>query len=142
MQDFIWYENMIFILDSYWIFILNFSLIENSDRFIDRVFYVLLNTKTSTSSLLLCQVNDACTSYLLNMEERTCTCNQFQVNKISCAHALAIIAKIKKNSYSNCLVYYRTNMYIQTYSGTIFPLGDRNDWNVSDEVKTRIVLVS
>ncbi|XP_022891806.1 uncharacterized protein LOC111406650 [Olea europaea var. sylvestris] len=91
--------------------------------------------KVSTLSSILYQVNDGCASYLVNMEERTYTCNQFQVDRIPCAHALAVIAKIKEDSYSYCLVFYITNMYIQTYSASIFPLGNYNEWNVPDEVR-------
>ncbi|XP_022888669.1 uncharacterized protein LOC111404142 [Olea europaea var. sylvestris] len=96
--------------------------------------------KVSTSSSILYHVNDGYASYLVNMEERTCTCNYFQVDKIPCAHALAVIAKIKEDSYSYCSVFYTTNMYIQTYSASIFPLGDHNEWNVPDEVRARIIL--
>ena len=62
------------------------------------------------------------------------------MDKIPCAHALAVIAKIKGDSYSYCSVYYTTDMYIRTYMGAIFPLGDHNDWNVPEEVKARVVL--
>ncbi|XP_022856458.1 uncharacterized protein LOC111377563 [Olea europaea var. sylvestris] len=96
--------------------------------------------KVSTSSSILYQINDGCASYLVNMKERTCICNQFQVDSISCAHALAVITKIKEDSYlySYCSVFYTTNMYIQTYSASIFPLGDHNEWNVPDEATESI----
>lgn len=32
-------------------------------------------------------------------------------------------------------------MYVQTYNETIFPLGNHNDWDVLDKVKTRIIFI-
>lgn len=62
------------------------------------------------------------------------------MNKIPYAHAFAVIARIKENSYSYCSKYYTTEMYIQTYSGTIFLVGNYNDQTIPNKVKTKIVL--
>lgn len=32
-------------------------------------------------------------------------------------------------------------MYVQTYNETIFPLGNHDDWDVLDKVKTRIIFI-
>ncbi|XP_022889110.1 uncharacterized protein LOC111404551 [Olea europaea var. sylvestris] len=63
----------------------------------------------------------------------------FQVDQLPCRHALVVIATLKLNVYDFCSVYYTRDAYLNTYKETVFPVGNKSEWNLPDDVSNRVV---
>ncbi|KAM6553893.1 hypothetical protein CsatB_014655 [Cannabis sativa] len=50
------------------------------------------------------EVVELTTSWVINLKEKTCSCNQFQLDELPCAHALAVIKEMNLNVYNYCSV--------------------------------------
>ncbi|KAK2648780.1 hypothetical protein Ddye_016269 [Dipteronia dyeriana] len=77
---------------------------------------------------------------LVNLSEKTCSCAKFEVDKLPCRHALAAIRYAKKplpGYYGDC---YKTTSWVEAYAGTIFPVGHPSDWNIPEDVRSKVVL--
>ncbi|TXG53196.1 hypothetical protein EZV62_022365 [Acer yangbiense] len=81
---------------------------------------------------------------LVNLSEKTCTCKEFQNDLLPCSHALAAIRYIfsfcKKKFVDFCSDFYKTNTWLESYSGLIFPVGHPTEWNTPAEVRSEVVL--
>ncbi|XP_022875814.1 uncharacterized protein LOC111394295 [Olea europaea var. sylvestris] len=47
-------------------------------------------------------------SFVVDIENRTCTCRMFQVDQLHCPHVLAVFASMKMDLYEYCSYYYYT----------------------------------
>ncbi|TXG68965.1 hypothetical protein EZV62_003900 [Acer yangbiense] len=77
---------------------------------------------------------------LVNLSEKTCTCKEFQNDLLPCSHALAAIRFCKKKFVDFCSDFYKTNTWLESYSGLIFPIGHPTEWNTPAEVRSEVVL--
>ncbi|XP_022893122.1 uncharacterized protein LOC111407708 [Olea europaea var. sylvestris] len=68
------------------------------------------------------------------------SCRMFQVDQLPCPHALTVIATLKRNVYDFCSVYYTRYAYLNTYKETVFPIGNKTEWNLPEDVSNRVVL--
>ncbi|KAK2655375.1 hypothetical protein Ddye_008427 [Dipteronia dyeriana] len=111
-------------------------------------------------------VKDGNKDGLVNLSEKTCSCAKFEVDKLPCRHALAAIRLISSSSTVICLLTYvdsinytksfpryakkplpdycgdcyKTTSWVEAYAGTIFPVGHPNDWNIPEDVQSKVVL--
>ncbi|XP_050229160.1 uncharacterized protein LOC126678298 [Mercurialis annua] len=60
------------------------------------------------------------TPFSVNLEKGTYCCNKVQIDKIPCAHVVAVIRKCNKNPLLYCTKYYMTETYINTYNHTVY----------------------
>ncbi|XP_060968573.1 uncharacterized protein LOC133036104 [Cannabis sativa] len=74
------------------------------------------------------------TSGVVDLQERTCTCNLFQCMKFPCPHACDAAQQRSISMYALCLPYYTTKYWRSTYEGTIMPVGDTNDWELPYDI--------
>ena len=79
-------------------------------------------------------------TFIVDLLNRSCTCNRFQVDEFPCAHAIAALKKNNRDPYQYCSPYYTTANMLAAYAGIIQPLGDRSTWNIPETVKNQIVL--
>ena len=63
------------------------------------------------ASLFLLNVQDEMKLFTVYMEEKTCTCKKFEMDEISCSHAMAAINKRQMNPYKYCSTYYKMDTY-------------------------------
>ncbi|KAK2658458.1 hypothetical protein Ddye_004991 [Dipteronia dyeriana] len=77
---------------------------------------------------------------LVNLYEKTCSCAKFEVDKLPCRYALAAISYAKKPLPDYCGDYYKTTSWVEAYAGTIFPVGHPSDWNIPEDVRSKVVL--
>ncbi|TXG65495.1 hypothetical protein EZV62_006770 [Acer yangbiense] len=77
---------------------------------------------------------------LVNLSKKTCTCKEFQNDLLSCSHALTAIRFCKKKFVDFCSDFYKTNTWLESYSGLIFPVGHPSEWNTPPEVRYEVVL--
>ncbi|KAK1262618.1 hypothetical protein QJS04_geneDACA000959 [Acorus gramineus] len=61
-------------------------------------------------------------SYVVNLEDRTCLCEKWQVLKLPCVHACAVLVSINESLHTWCDPFYTTEMYRRTYGVNIFPI--------------------
>ncbi|KAK2659004.1 hypothetical protein Ddye_005537 [Dipteronia dyeriana] len=85
-------------------------------------------------------VKDGNKDGLVNLSEKTCSCAKFEVDKLSCRQALAAIRYAKKPLPDYCGDSYKTTSWVKVYTGTIFPVEHPSDWNISEDVRSKVVL--
>ncbi|KAK2661571.1 hypothetical protein Ddye_000145 [Dipteronia dyeriana] len=71
---------------------------------------------------------------LVNLSEKTCSCTEFEVDKILSRHALTAIRYAKKplpDYFGDC---YKTTSWVEAYAGTISPIRHLSDRNIPEDV--------
>ncbi|XP_022863986.1 uncharacterized protein LOC111384009 [Olea europaea var. sylvestris] len=100
----------------------------------------LRNMRISLANQTIFSVANAGSSFVIDIEKRTCTCRMRQVDQMSCPHALTVIATTKRDTYNYCSYFYTREAYMNTYQYTIYPVGNPNEWIVPPKVEDIIVL--
>ncbi|KAM6599512.1 hypothetical protein CsatA_019121 [Cannabis sativa] len=94
-----------------------------------------LKYKVETANLLVYKVHDYTISYIVNLENKTCTCQKFDYDEMPCSHAMAVLAKRNFSCYKYCSYYYTKEAFMSTYEDSILPLGEATSWNIPEDVK-------
>lgn len=61
------------------------------------------------------------------------------MDQIPCAHAIAVLQKSNLNPYDYCSTYYRKETMVAAYKEDVYPVGDKEDWEIPENVKSVIV---
>lgn len=77
---------------------------------------------------------------MVDLLKKTCTCREFDLDQMTCAHALAVLKELNVSAYLFCSKYYTVSALEATYKDTIHLPEGLCDWEVSEEVKCRKVL--
>ncbi|XP_009801347.2 uncharacterized protein [Nicotiana sylvestris] len=85
-------------------------------------------------------VNDGGRNYTVCLLERKCVCGRFQVDELPCPHAWAVLKSKFLMPEEYCSNYYKPNTIVMTYDVPVYPLPDRNDWNIPEHVVGEVVL--
>ncbi|KAK2658167.1 hypothetical protein Ddye_004700 [Dipteronia dyeriana] len=85
-------------------------------------------------------VKDGNKDGLVNLSEKTCSRAKFEVDNLPCTDTLAAIRYAKKPLPDYCRDCYKTTSWIEAYAETIFPVGHPNDWNIFEDVQSKVVL--
>ncbi|XP_022894089.1 uncharacterized protein LOC111408577 [Olea europaea var. sylvestris] len=72
--------------------------------------------------------------YIVDLNDNTCTCRQFQLESFPCAHAVAVAMYIGFPPHSLCSHYYTADFWKAAYAETIFPLPNEVEWEVPDYI--------
>ncbi|KAK2659108.1 hypothetical protein Ddye_005641 [Dipteronia dyeriana] len=78
---------------------------------------------------------------LVNLYEKTYSFAKFEVDKLPCRYALAAIRYANKPLPNYCGDCYKTTSWVEAYVGTIFPIGHPSDWNIPEDVRSKVVLL-
>ncbi|XP_019264169.1 PREDICTED: uncharacterized protein LOC109241816 [Nicotiana attenuata] len=79
------------------------------------------------------------TRYIVCLENKKCSCGQFQLEELPCAHALAAL-RYRHETYENyCSPYYTRESLLRTYEIPVNPLPDENKWNVPQHILDEVV---
>ena len=78
--------------------------------------------------------------FVVNLQDRTCHCRQFQVDQFVCAHAVAACRQRGLSVYDYVSPYYKKEKYEATYAGVVHPIGTESGIAIPNDVKNRIVL--
>jgi len=81
--------------------------------------------------------------YIVCLERKICNCERFQLDKIPCAHAIAILKK--KNIidiHSYCSDYYKSAALANIYEVSMISMPDKEDWSASEFVLKKNHLVT
>ncbi|XP_060958349.1 uncharacterized protein LOC115712279 [Cannabis sativa] len=81
------------------------------------------------------QVTYGDTTFIVDLTENSCSCKEFQLEGIPCAHAIAAIDANHFDKYKFCSEWYSKSVLLETYAGSVNPLPNKEDWNTPDEIK-------
>ncbi|RVW45505.1 hypothetical protein CK203_091441 [Vitis vinifera] len=87
-----------------------------------------------------CNVNYVGISAQVNLDTRSCTCRQFDLDHIPCAHAIAACSFYNISCYTLCSKYFTTKALLSSYSECIYPTGSEIDWVVPNHIHDKVVL--
>ncbi|XP_022880938.1 uncharacterized protein LOC111398244 [Olea europaea var. sylvestris] len=79
-------------------------------------------------------------TFVVDIEQRTCTCKILQVDLLPCPHALAIIANTRRDPYDYCSYYYTKDAYLNAYQDSVYLVGNQEEWTVPEEIQRETVL--
>ena len=87
-----------------------------------------------------CNVKYVGISAQVNLNTHSCTCQQFDLDHIPCAHAIAACRFYNISCYTLCSQYFTTKALLSSYSKCIYPTGNELDWVILDHIRNKIVL--
>jgi zinc finger SWIM domain-containing protein 3 len=64
----------------------------------------------------------------VDTEQYTCSCKLWQITGLPCCHAIAVFSCTSRDMYNYCARYFMTETYRVTYSESIHPIPDQNDF--------------
>ncbi|XP_009766315.2 uncharacterized protein [Nicotiana sylvestris] len=96
--------------------------------------------KVVPSTEYLHTVNDGGRNYTICLLERKCVCGRFQVDELPYPHAWAVLKSKFLMPEEYCSNYYKPNTIVMTYDLPVYPLPDRNDWNIPEHIAEEVVL--
>ncbi|XP_047259344.1 uncharacterized protein LOC124891730 [Capsicum annuum] len=97
--------------------------------------------QVSTSSTYVYYVYDDGRKYIVCLDRRTCSCGRFQLDEITCEHAIAVLkSKHVVDMKPYCSEFYYPETLRKTYEESMFPMPDKKDWIVLQEVMDEVVL--
>ncbi|KAJ6806477.1 uncharacterized protein M6B38_174700 [Iris pallida] len=71
-------------------------------------------------------------TWIVDVEARTCSCVQWQLSGFPCMHAIVILHSLRVNWPDFCHECYTVRAYRRSYAGAICPLEDIVDWGAPD----------
>ncbi|XP_047250035.1 uncharacterized protein LOC124885836 [Capsicum annuum] len=100
-----------------------------------------IDVKVKACSIYRYLVYESERRYIVDLESGSCNCGRFQIDKIPCPHAIAILkSKHAKDFGLYCSEYYKSITLVKTYKVPIIPLPDKKNWNVPSSVDEEEVL--
>ncbi|XP_019244267.1 PREDICTED: uncharacterized protein LOC109224133 [Nicotiana attenuata] len=95
--------------------------------------------KVRASTDYIHRVLDGVRRYIVCLENKRCSCGQFQLDELPCAHALTAL-KHKNESYERyCSPYYTRESLLHTYEVPVDSLPDESKWNVPQHIAEEVV---
>ncbi|XP_070013135.1 uncharacterized protein [Nicotiana sylvestris] len=84
-------------------------------------------------------VLDGVRCYIICLENKRCSCRQFQLDKLPCPHALAALRQRDESFEQYCSPYYTRVNLLRTYEIPVNPLPDESKWNVPQHITEEVV---
>ncbi|XP_012835819.1 PREDICTED: uncharacterized protein LOC105956512 [Erythranthe guttata] len=72
--------------------------------------------------------------YIINLREKTCQCNEWQVCGVPCKHAMSCILYMRYDPVDYVSPYLTTEAYLRTYSGMINAIPDESKWPTNTQI--------
>ncbi|XP_022852685.1 uncharacterized protein LOC111374263 [Olea europaea var. sylvestris] len=79
-------------------------------------------------------VRNDTTNFVVNLDEKTCTCRRYQLEHLPREHVVAATKKSDYSIYSFCSLYYTVEYWKVAYSDTIFPVPNEVDWEIFENL--------
>ncbi|CAA7053784.1 unnamed protein product [Microthlaspi erraticum] len=92
--------------------------------------------KNRRTCLLLGESDDESSCEVVQLNDLTCTCGEFQRKKFPCLHALAVCDKLKINPLQYVDDCYTLERYHKTYAATFSPVPEVLAWPEASGVPT------
>ncbi|XP_047259033.1 uncharacterized protein LOC124891301 [Capsicum annuum] len=95
----------------------------------------------SVSSTYVYSVYDDGRKYIVCLDRRTCSCGIFQLDEITCEHAIAVLkSKNVVDMKPYCSEFYYPKTLRKMYEESMFSMPDKKDLIVPQEVMDEVVL--
>ncbi|XP_070011130.1 uncharacterized protein [Nicotiana sylvestris] len=95
--------------------------------------------RVSASTDHIHTVIDGVKRYIVCLESKKCSCGQFQLDELLCAHALTAL-RHRNETYENyCSPYYTKESLLRTYEIIVNLLPDESKWNVPQHICDEVV---
>ncbi|KAK9174920.1 hypothetical protein WN944_026924 [Citrus x changshan-huyou] len=80
-------------------------------------------------------------SYIVNLDEHTCSCGLWQIRGLPCKYEMPCIAHIRATYKKYVALCFLKDAYLRCYAGIIHPLADKSKWPhvEADEILPPIV---
>ncbi|CAN6541850.1 unnamed protein product [Malus baccata var. baccata] len=86
------------------------------------------------------QVHEVDLYHMVDLNAKSCTCRRFDLDQLPCVHATAACRIRNTSVYTMCSKFYTTNAIVLAYVEPIWPVGNKSEWSVPEEVQNRVVL--
>ncbi|KAL1225070.1 Protein FAR1-RELATED SEQUENCE 8 [Cardamine amara subsp. amara] len=80
------------------------------------------------------EVKDDTHKYVVHLQNRPCTCNVFDIDRIPCVHAIAAAKRTRMDEYKLVDPFYTKETWVKAYSESIHPCGDLSMCSYPDSV--------
>ena len=82
------------------------------------------------------EVNDHRKIHTVDLDERTCTCNKWQMSALPCGHVLAVCRVMGMTDFNHLASdrFQKTELKA-TYMGLVFPVGEVSGWQCPNYLK-------
>ena len=78
---------------------------------------------------------------VVDLQQMTCTCKIFELEKLPCEHALRAAGEIGENKfYECCSIYYSASYWRIAYEESVYPVPSQSDWEIPDDIGEVVVL--
>ncbi|XP_075109056.1 uncharacterized protein LOC107828064 [Nicotiana tabacum] len=84
-------------------------------------------------------VLDGVKRYIVCLENKKCSCGQFQLKELPCTHDLAALMHRNETYENYCSPYYTRESLLRTYEIPVNPLPDESKWNVPQHILDEVV---
>ncbi|XP_019239836.1 PREDICTED: protein FAR1-RELATED SEQUENCE 4-like [Nicotiana attenuata] len=84
-------------------------------------------------------VLDGVRRYIIYLENKKCSCGQFQLDELPCPHALAALRHRDESFEQYCSPCYTRANLLRTYEIPVNPLPDKSKWNVPQHITEEVV---
>ncbi|XP_070003294.1 uncharacterized protein [Nicotiana sylvestris] len=84
-------------------------------------------------------VIDGVRRYIVCLENKKCSCGQFQLDELPCPHALAALRQRDESFEEYCSPYYTRANLLRTYEIPVNPMSDESKWNVPQHITEEVV---
>ncbi|XP_009603190.2 uncharacterized protein [Nicotiana tomentosiformis] len=85
-------------------------------------------------------VIDGVKRFIVCLQNKRCSCGQFQLDELPCPHALAALRNNNKSYKNYCFPYYTRESFLQTYEIPVDPLPNESKWNVPQHIGEEVVM--
>ncbi|XP_019239334.1 PREDICTED: uncharacterized protein LOC109219353 [Nicotiana attenuata] len=101
--------------------------------------YIFYQILVRVSTDYIHTVLDGVGRYIICLENKRCSCGQFQLDELPCPHALAALRHRDESFEQYCSPYYTRNNLLRTYEIPVNPLPDESKWSVPQHISEEVV---
>ncbi|XP_060200781.1 uncharacterized protein LOC132629055 [Lycium barbarum] len=85
-------------------------------------------------------VYDAGRRFIVNLDNKTCSCQMFQIDEIPCLHAWAVIKKKNLMADDYCSELFKPDTVVKTYDVAVDTFPDEREWKIPTYISEDVVL--
>ncbi|KAL5572731.1 hypothetical protein UlMin_022328 [Ulmus minor] len=79
---------------------------------------------------------------VVDLQQMTCTCKKFELEKFPCEHALRAAGEIGENKfYERCSIYDSLSYWRIAYEESVYPVPSQSDWEIPNDIGEVVVLL-
>ncbi|XP_070007425.1 uncharacterized protein LOC142165439 [Nicotiana tabacum] len=98
-----------------------------------------IDTRVRASIDYIHTVLDGVRRYIVCLENKRCSCGQFQLDELLCPHTLAALRHMDESYEKYCSSYYTRESLLHTYETPVDPLPYKSKWNVPQHITEEVV---